>query len=212
MEHQLPPLPFSKTALEPHMSAETLEFHHGKHHDAYVKKLNELIKGTEFQIMPLEEIIRQADGAIYNNAAQHWNHSFFWKCLSPKSSGAPDGKIAEAILRRWGDFEKFKRAFTEKAVANFGSGWTWLVLDKKGKLDIVNTSNAYTPIGTNKIPLLTLDVWEHAYYLDHRNSRPDFINAFWSLVNWEFVNSNLSINQDFKGHVHYPDQPSASYS
>lgn len=212
MEHQLPPLPYSKEALEPHISAETLEFHHGKHHAAYVKKLNELIKGTSFENMSLEGIIRDAEGPLFNNAAQHWNHSFFWKCLTPKSRGLSDGKLAEMINRKWDDFETFKKAFEEKALANFGSGWTWLILDRKGKLDIINTANADTPIAGNKIPLLTLDVWEHAYYIDYRNSRNEFIAAFWNLVNWDFVNENLSLHQDFKGRPLYPDQPSASYS
>lgn len=212
MEHQLPPLPYSKTALMPFISEETLTYHHDGHHRAYVEKLNELIQDTKFQTMPLEEIVRHSNGNIFNNAAQHWNHSFFWKCLTPNSLGVPGGKVAEVIQRKWGDFEKFKTAFSEKAVANFGSGWTWLVLDKKGKLDILNTSNADNPLCLNKMPLLAIDVWEHAYYIDYRNSRPNFINAFWSLVNWEFVNSNLSINQDFKGHVQYPDQPAASYN
>ncbi|MDQ2820642.1 MAG: superoxide dismutase [Fe] [Pseudomonadota bacterium] len=191
MEHTLPPLPYAKDALQPHMSAETLEYHYGKHHQAYVTNLNNLIKGTEFENMSLEEIIKKSSGGIFNNSAQVWNHSFFWNCMAPNAGGAPTGAVADAINAKWGSFDKFKEEFQKSAVGNFGSGWTWLV-QKDGGVDIVNTSNAGTPLtGTDK-PLLTCDVWEHAYYIDYRNARPKFVEGFWNLVNWEFVNSNLA--------------------
>lgn len=192
MEHKLPDLPYSKEALQPHISAETLEYHHGKHHKAYVTKLNELIKGTEFENMALEDIIVKAEGPVFNNAAQHWNHSFFWNCLSPKSGGNPDGKIAELINRKFGSFDKFKDEFSKMAVANFGSGWTWIVQTDNGEIELMNTGNADTPLKHGKKALMTLDVWEHAYYIDYRNSRPDFIKAFWNLANWNFVNENIT--------------------
>ena len=191
MKHELPDLPFAADALEPHISAETLAFHHGKHHRAYVTKLNELIAGTEHEELPLEEIIGRASGGIFNNAAQTWNHSFYWNCLSPTGGGAPTGKIAEAIDARWGAFDKFKDELTQSAATNFGSGWTWLVKNEQQKLEIVNTSNAGTPLTDNKTPILTIDVWEHAYYIDYRNARPQYIEAYWNLVNWEFANQNL---------------------
>lgn len=191
MEHKLPDLPYPKEALQPHISAETLEFHHGKHHRAYVTKLNELIKGTNFENMPLEDIVKNSEGAVFNNAGQHWNHSFFWNCMTPKSVGLPGGKVSELINKKWGNFDKFKEEFAKNAVSNFGSGWTWLVKNSSGDLDIMNTSNADTPLKHNIKPLLTLDVWEHAYYIDYRNSRPDFIKAFWNVCNWDFVNSQL---------------------
>lgn len=191
MEHKLPELPWPKDALAPHISAETIEYHYGKHHNAYVDKLNAGIKGTEFEKMSLEEIIKKAKGGIFNNAAQVWNHTFFWNCLAPKAGGAPQGKVAEAISKKWKSFDKFKEEFTNSAGSNFGSGWTWLVKDSSGALEIVNTTNAGTPLTDNKTPLLTLDVWEHAYYIDYRNSRPNFIEAFWKLVNWEFVAKNM---------------------
>jgi len=191
MEHTLPPLPYAKDALQPHMSAETLEYHYGKHHQAYVTNLNNLIKGTEFETMTLEEIIKKSSGGIFNNSAQVWNHTFFWNCMAPNAGGAPTGAVADAINAKWGSFDKFKEEFQKSAVGNFGSGWTWLV-QKDGGVDIVNTSNAGTPlVGTDK-PLLTCDVWEHAYYIDYRNARPKFVEGFWNLVNWEFVNSNLA--------------------
>jgi Fe-Mn family superoxide dismutase len=191
MEHTLPPLPYAKDALQPHMSAETLEYHYGKHHQAYVTNLNNLIKGTEFETMPLEEIIKKSSGGIFNNSAQVWNHTFFWNCMAPNAGGAPTGAVAEMINAKWGSFDKFKEEFQKSAVGNFGSGWTWLV-QKDGGVDIVNTSNAGTPlVGTDK-PLLTCDVWEHAYYIDYRNARPKFVEGFWNLVNWDFVNSNLA--------------------
>lgn len=191
MEHTLPPLPYAKDALQPHMSAETLEYHYGKHHQAYVTNLNNLIKGTEFENLPLEEIIKKSSGGIFNNSAQVWNHTFFWNCMAPNAGGAPTGAVADMINAKWGSFDKFKEEFQKSAVGNFGSGWTWLV-QKDGGVDIVNTSNAGTPlVGADK-PLLTCDVWEHAYYIDYRNARPKFVEGFWNLVNWEFVNSNLA--------------------
>lgn len=193
MEHTLPELPYPKNALEPHMSAETMEYHYGKHHKAYVTKLNELIKGTRFEYMPLEEVILNSDGPIFNNAAQIWNHTFFWNCMAPNAGGNPSGKVATLITEKWGSFEKFKEEFSKSAVANFGSGWTWLVLNKENKIDILNTSNAQTPKTQGHKALMTLDVWEHAYYIDCRNERAKFVNNFWNLVNWEFVNKNCQI-------------------
>ena len=191
MQHQLPDLPYAADALEPHISAETLSFHHGKHHQTYVTKLNELIAGTEYEDLPLEEVIRRASGGIFNNAAQIWNHTFYWNCLSPTGGGAPTGKIAEAIQAKWGSFDKFKDELTQSAATNFGSGWTWLVKNEQGELEILNTSNAGNPLTEGKTPLLTIDVWEHAYYIDYRNVRPQYIEAYWQLVNWEFANQNL---------------------
>lgn len=192
MEHKLPQLPYAKEALQPHISAETLEYHHGKHHKAYVTKLNELIKGTEFENSSLEEIIVNSSGPVFNNAAQHWNHSFFWKCMAPRSGGTPKGSISELINKKFGDFHSFKEEFSKAAVANFGSGWTWIIESDNGGIEIMNTSNAENPMKLGKKALLTLDVWEHAYYIDYRNSRPDFIKGFWNLVNWEFANQNLA--------------------
>lgn len=192
MKFTLPELPYSKDALLPHMSVETLEYHYGKHHNAYVVNLNNLIPGTPHENKTLEEIIKSSEGPIFNNAAQIWNHTFFWNSLSPKGKGSPDGLTLELINASWGDFEKFKAEFTKSAVSNFGAGWTWLVKNADGKLAIVNTSNAQTPLTMGVTPLLTVDVWEHAYYIDYRNERPKFINAFWSLANWDFVTSNLT--------------------
>ena len=191
MKHQLPDLPYAGDALEPHISAETLSFHHGKHHQTYVTKLNELIAGTEYEDLPLEEVIKRASGGIFNNAAQIWNHSFYWNCLSPSGGGAPTGKIAEAIDASWGSFDKFKDELSQSAATNFGSGWTWLVKNAQGGLEILNTSNAGNPLTEGKTPVLTIDVWEHAYYIDYRNDRPKYIEAYWQLVNWEFANKNL---------------------
>jgi Fe-Mn family superoxide dismutase len=199
MEYKLPELPYSKEALQPNISAETLEYHHGKHHKAYVTKLNELIKGTEFENLPLEDIIREASGPIFNNAAQHWNHSFFWQCLAPNAGGNPDGKIAELINKKFGTFDKFKEEFAKLAVANFGSGWTWIVESENGGIDIINTSNAENPLKQGQKALLCLDIWEHAYYIDYRNARPDFVKAFWNLVNWDFANQNLDRNVNLSG-------------
>ncbi|MFP4607234.1 MAG: superoxide dismutase [Thiohalospira sp.] len=193
MEHQLPDLPYAKDALEPHISAETLEYHHGKHHNTYVTKLNGLIPGTEFENASLEEIIRKAPaGGIFNNAAQVWNHTFYWNCMSPDGGGEPSGALADAINAKFGSFADFKEKFSEMAVGNFGSGWTWLVKKADGSVEIVNTSNAGNPLRDGDTPLLTIDIWEHAYYIDYRNARPKYVENFWNLVNWDFVASNFS--------------------
>ncbi|PTB17146.1 superoxide dismutase [Fe] [Trinickia symbiotica] len=193
MEHSLPPLPFAKNALAPHMSEETLDFHYGKHHQAYVTNLNNLIKGTEFENLGLEEIIKKSSGGVFNNSAQVWNHTFFWNCLKPQGGGAPTGALAEAINKKWGSFDAFKEAFSKAAAGNFGSGWTWLVKKADGSLDIVSTSNAATPLTTDAKPLLTIDVWEHAYYIDFRNARPKFIETFLNhLANWDFAAKNFA--------------------
>ena len=191
MQHQLPPLPYAMDALQPHISKETLEFHYGKHHAAYVTNLNNLIKGTEFENANLEDIIKKASGGIFNNAAQVWNHTFYWNSLAPKGGGQPAGALAAAIGKKWSSFDAFKEAFTKSAVGNFGSGWTWLVRKPDGALDIVNTGNAATPLTGSDRPLLTCDVWEHAYYIDYRNRRPDYLAAFWNLANWSFAAQNL---------------------
>jgi len=192
MEHKLDALPYDMDALAPHISRETLEFHYGKHHQAYATNLNNLIKGTEFENFSLEDIIRKSSGVIFNNAAQIWNHTFYWKSLSPAGGGKPSGTLAAAIERKWGSFEAFQEAFTKSAIGNFGSGWTWLVRKPDGSVDIVNTSNAATPLTGADQPLLTCDVWEHAYYVDYRNRRPDYVAAFWKLVNWEFAAQNFA--------------------
>jgi len=192
MEHKLPPLPYPTNALEPYMSKETFEYHYGKHHQAYVTNLNNLIKGTEFEDMPLEDIIRKSSGGLFNNAAQVWNHTFFWNCMRPEGGGTPTGALAKAIDAKWGSYDAFKEAFTKSAVGNFGSGWTWLVQKKDKSVDIVNTGNAATPLTTADEPLLTIDVWEHAYYIDYRNARPKFVETWLkSLVNWEFAAANF---------------------
>jgi superoxide dismutase, Fe-Mn family len=190
MQHQLPPLPYPMDALVPHISQETLEYHYGKHHAAYVTNLNNLIKGTEFENLGLEQIIKRSSGGIVHNAAQVWNHTFYWNCLSPNGGGQPRGVLADAVGKKWGSFDALKEAFSRSAVANFGSGWTWLVKKGDGSLEIVNTSNAATPVTGADKPLLTCDVWEHAYYIDYRNRRPDYVTAFWNLVNWDFVAGN----------------------
>ena len=187
MKHVLPELPYAKNALEPHIIAETLEFHYGKHHATYVDKLNGMIEGTEFESASIEEIILGASGGIFNNAAQIWNHSFYWNGLSPNGGGEPEALLADAIDSEFGSFEQFKEAFTASALGNFGSGWTWLVKNSSGSLEIVNTDDAANPMSEGHTPILTCDVWEHAYYIDYHNKRPDYINAFWSLVNWDFV-------------------------
>lgn len=191
MTFTLPKLPYAMDALEPHISKETLEYHYGKHHQAYVNNLNKLIPETEFESMQLEEIIKAATGGIFNNAAQVWNHTFYWHCLSPNGGGNPQGKLAEAINKHFGSFSTFKEQFSQTAATTFGSGWAWLVQDAAGALKIVSTSNAGTPMTEGLTALLTCDVWEHAYYIDYRNARPDYIAAFWSLVNWDFVSENL---------------------
>ncbi|MEE9572591.1 MAG: Fe-Mn family superoxide dismutase [Candidatus Neomarinimicrobiota bacterium] len=188
MKHKLPELPYALDALEPHISKETLEFHYGKHHNAYVTNLNNLVTGTEFEDMSLEDIIKKAStGGIFNNAAQVWNHSFYWNCLSPNGGDKPVGVVIEEIEKSFGSFAEFKEQFTKSAVTNFGSGWTWLVQNGGGSLEIVNTSNAGNPMTKGKTPILTCDVWEHAYYVDYRNARQQYIVAFWNLVNWDFV-------------------------
>lgn len=192
MEHTLPPLPYPKEALEPHISRETLEFHYGKHHQAYVTNLNNLIKGTEFESASLEDIVRKSSGGVFNNAAQVWNHTFYWNCMSPDGGGAPSGTLAEAINAKFGSYDQFKEAFTKSGIGNFGSGWTWLVKKPDGSVDIVNTSNAGSPITGNDKPLMTCDVWEHAYYVDYRNARPKYVEAFWNVVNWDFAAKNYA--------------------
>lgn len=191
MTFTLPELPYAKNALEPHISSETLEYHYGKHHQAYVTNLNKLIPGTEFESMKLEEIIKNSKGGILNNAAQVWNHTFYWHCLSPNGGGEPQGKVAEAINKYFGSFDSFKEKFTQTAITTFGSGWAWLVQDSAGELKIISTSNAGTPMTEGLTALLTCDVWEHAYYIDYRNARPDYVTAFWNLVNWDFVADNM---------------------
>lgn len=191
MEHKLPELPYAKTALAPHISAETLEYHYGKHHATYVANLNKLIAGTEFAESSLEDIVKKATGGLFNNAAQVWNHSFYWNCLSPKGGGEPSGVLADAIAKSFTSFSAFKEKLTAAAVTQFGSGWAWLVKNSDGSLAIEQTSNAATPLKDGKKPLLTVDVWEHAYYIDYRNARPAYLEAFWKLVNWEFAAANL---------------------
>ena len=189
--HTLPPLPYNLDALQPHISAETLEYHYGKHHQTYVTNLNNLIQDTAFANMSLEEIIRQSSEGIFNNAAQVWNHTFYWNCLSPNGGGQPTGVVAQAINSTFGSFDDFKEQFTKNAVTTFGSGWGWLVKNADGSLAIVSTSNAGTPMTSGQTALLTCDVWEHAYYIDYRNARPKYVEAFWNLVNWDFVAQNL---------------------
>lgn len=187
-----PPLPYALDALAPHISKETLEFHYGKHHQTYVTNLNNLIPGTEFENLSLEDIVKKSSGGLFNNAAQVWNHTFYWNGLKPNGGGAPAGALADAINAKWGSFDKFKEEFTKVAIGTFGSGWAWLVKKADGSLDLVSTSNAATPLTTDAKPLLTCDVWEHAYYIDYRNARPKYVEAFWSLVNWDFVASNFA--------------------
>lgn len=191
MAHTLPALPYELNALEPHISKETLEFHHGKHHQTYVTNLNNLIKDTEFADMSLEDIVKKSSGGMFNNAAQVWNHSFYWNCLSPNGGGQPSGSLADAINSTFGSFDKFKEEFTKTAVTTFGSGWGWLVKNADGSLALVSTSNAASPMTSGQTALLTCDVWEHAYYIDYRNARPKYLEAFWNLVNWDFVAKNL---------------------
>ena len=194
MEHTLPALPYAKDALAPHISAETLEFHHGKHHQAYVTNLNNLVKGTEYENLDLEAIVKKAPaGGVYNNSAQVWNHTFFWNCMSPNGGGEPTGALADAIKAKWGSYDDFKKAFQASAVGNFGSGWTWLVKKADGSVDIVNMGAAGTPLTTGDKALLCIDVWEHAYYIDYRNRRPDFVATFLDkLVNWDFAAKNFA--------------------
>jgi Fe-Mn family superoxide dismutase len=192
MEHTLPALPYAADALAPHISKETMDFHYGKHHQTYATNLNNLIKGTEFAELGLEDIVRRSSGGIFNNAAQVWNHTFFWNSLKPGGGGEAGGALAKAIGAKWGSFAAFKEAFTKSALGNFGSGWTWLVKKPDGTVDIVNTSNAGTPLTTTDKALLTIDVWEHAYYIDYRNARAKFVEAFLnSLANWDFAGRNF---------------------
>jgi Fe-Mn family superoxide dismutase len=192
MTFELPALPYAKNELVPHISEETLEYHYGKHHQTYVTNLNNLIPGTEFDGLTLEEIIIKSSGPIFNNAAQVWNHSFYWNSLTPKGGGLPTGSLANAINTTFGSYEKFKEEFTKCAVTTFGSGWAWLVKNTDGSLALVSTSNAGCPLTTGQTPLLTCDVWEHAYYIDYRNARPSYLEAFWALVNWDFAAANYS--------------------
>lgn len=192
MEHKLPELPYAKNALAPTISEETLEFHYGKHHQAYVTNLNNLIKGGEFENSSLEDIIKKSSGGIFNNAAQVWNHTFYWHSLAPNAGGEPTGKVGEAINKSFGSYAAFKEKFSASAVGNFGSGWTWLVKKADGSLEIVNTSNAGCPIKDGLNAILTIDVWEHAYYVDYRNARPKYVEAFWNLVNWKFAEENYN--------------------
>lgn len=192
MAFELPPLPYGENRLVPYISAETLQFHYGKHHQTYVTNLNNLVVGTEFENMSLEDIIMKSSGGIFNNAAQIWNHTFYWNSLAPNAGGAPTGDLAAAIEANFGSFEQFKEAFNKCAVTTFGSGWAWLVKNADGTLALVSTSNAGCPLTSGQTPLLTCDVWEHAYYIDFRNSRPNYLEAFWALVNWEFAAANFA--------------------
>ncbi len=187
MKHELPPLPYAMDALAPHISKETLEFHYGKHHQGYVNKLNAGIEGTEFENSTLDDIVRQATGSRFNNAAQVWNHTFYWNSMSPNGGGKPAGKLAAAIDHSFGSFDKFRAEFSAKAAGLFGSGWTWLAKKEDGSLTLMNAQNAETPLRTGETAILTCDVWEHAYYIDYRNARPQYIEAFWELANWEFA-------------------------
>ena len=192
MEHTLPQLPYALDALSPFISKETLEFHYGKHHQTYVTNLNNLIKGTEFENASLEEIVKKSAGGVFNNAAQVWNHTFYWNSMKPNGGGTPTGALADAINAKWGSFDKFKEEFTKCAVGTFGSGWAWLVKKADGTLDLVSTSNAATPVTTDVTPLMTCDVWEHAYYIDTRNARPKYVENFWNVVNWDFASKNFA--------------------
>ncbi|PCJ62494.1 MAG: superoxide dismutase [Fe] [Planctomycetota bacterium] len=191
MGHTLPDLPFANDALQPHISAETLEYHHGKHHNAYVTNLNKLIEGTEFADSSLEDIIKKADGGVFNNAAQVWNHTFYWNCLRAAGGAGPTGALADAINSSFGSFDSFKEEFTKTAVTTFGSGWAWLLKNDDGSLSLLSTSNAGTPVKDGKKPILTCDVWEHAYYIDKKNARPAYVEGYWNLVNWDFVSSQF---------------------
>jgi superoxide dismutase, Fe-Mn family len=191
MSFELPALPYALNALEPHISAETLEYHHGKHHAAYVANLNKMIVGTEFESMNLEEIIKNSSGGVFNNAAQVWNHSFYWNCMAANGGGEPQGELAALIEQNFGSFEQFQEQFTQAGMTRFGSGWAWLVKNTDGSLEICSTPNAENPLTAGKTPLLVCDVWEHAYYIDTRNNRGQYISNFWQLVNWSFVSSQL---------------------
>jgi Fe-Mn family superoxide dismutase len=192
MTFTLPELPYALDALAPSISKETLEYHWGKHHRAYVTNLNNLVPGTEFENMSLEDIIKKSSGGIFNNAAQVWNHTFYWHCMKPNGGGEPTGTLLNAINETFGSFAQFKADFTKTALTTFGSGWAWLAKNSDGSLVIVSTSNAGNPLTDGKKPLLTCDVWEHAYYIDYRNLRPSYVDAFWCLVNWDFVAQNFA--------------------
>ncbi|TPW15867.1 MAG: superoxide dismutase Fe-Mn family [Halothiobacillaceae bacterium] len=192
MTHQLPELPYAKDALAPIISAETIEYHYGKHHQTYVTNLNNLIKGTEFENASLEAIVMKASGGLFNNAAQVWNHTFYWNCFKPNGGGQPSGALAAAIDKTFGSFDAFKEKFSQTALTTFGSGWAWLVKNSDGSLEIVSTSNAATPMTSGKTALLTCDVWEHAYYVDYRNARAKYVESFWSIINWDFVAKNFA--------------------
>jgi Fe-Mn family superoxide dismutase len=192
MAIELPALPYARDALVPHISPETIDFHYGKHHQTYVTNLNNLIKGTEFEDADLDTIIKKSQGGLFNNAAQVWNHTFYWNCLKPAGGGEPTGKLAEAINRSFGSFAQFKDEFTKLALTTFGSGWAWLVQRADGSLALVSTSNAATPLTTADRALLTCDVWEHAYYIDYRNARAKYVEAFWNLVNWDYVSAQMA--------------------
>ena len=190
--HSLPPLPYERDALQPHISKETLDFHHGKHHQTYVDNLNKMVKGTEFESKSLEEIVKSSSGGIFNNAAQIWNHTFYFNGFKPNGGGAPQGDLAAAINAAFGSFDEFKTQFEQKAIGTFGSGWAWLVKGADGKLALESTSNAATPLTTGSLALLTCDVWEHAYYIDYRNSRPNYLKGYWQIINWDFVAKNFA--------------------
>lgn len=191
MSFELPSLPFPKDSLRPYISEETIEFHYGKHHAAYVNNLNNLIVGTEYESFSLEEIIIKSSGPIFNNAAQTWNHTFFWNCLSPNGGGIPKGLVLDEINKNFGSFDEFKSKFSNSAISLFGSGWAWLAKANDGTLQIVQLSNAGNPMTQGMKPILTIDVWEHAYYIDYRNARSKFVDSFWEIVNWDFVLQNL---------------------
>jgi len=192
MAFELPKLPYAMDGLAPHISKETLEYHYGKHHQAYVTKLNTLVEGTEFAGQPLEDIIMKSDGGIYNNAAQIWNHTFYWHSMSPHGGGDPEGALADAINAAFGSVAAFREQFSAACAGLFGSGWVWLVKNDAGALEIVSTPNAGNPMLDDNIPLLTCDVWEHAYYIDTRNARPKYVENFWKVVNWDFAAANLA--------------------
>lgn len=191
MSFELPALPYAKDALAPTISEETIDFHYGKHHNTYVVNLNKLVEGTEFASMTLEEVVMKSEGGMFNNAAQIWNHTFYWNCLSADTTN-PSDALLEAINSAFGSMDELKAKFTTSAATNFGSGWTWLVKNAEGKLEIVNTSNAGCPLTENYTPLLTIDVWEHAYYIDYRNARPKYLDSIWSIINWDFVSANFA--------------------
>jgi len=192
MAFELPPLPWARDALAPHISAETIDFHYGKHHQAYVTNLNKLVAGTDMENLPLEEVIRKSSGGVFNNAAQVWNHTFYWNCMKPNGGGEPGGRLADAINKAFGGFAQFREQFEKTCVGTFGSGWGWLVQRPDGGLALASTSNANNPLTGADRPLLTCDVWEHAYYIDYRNARPKYVEAFWNLVNWDFAASQMA--------------------